>query len=139
MGFKEEMLCSKSHEYVIKQDDKYVIGLTDYAIEQLGDIVFLELPEVGDEFAKGDTFANIESVKAASEIYMPISGEVVEINEEIVDSFSSVILDFNLTVLALFIYLSASSKNDSSALRILISLVPLTISEINPLVLSTKL
>ena len=43
MGFKEEMLCSKSHEYVIKQDDKYVIGLTDYAIEQLGDIVFLDL------------------------------------------------------------------------------------------------
>ena len=80
MGFKEEMLCSKSHEYVIKQDDKYVIGLTDYAIEQLGDIVFLELPEVGDEFAKGDTFANIESVKAASEIYMPISGKIVEIN-----------------------------------------------------------
>src|SRR5574344_2182324 len=86
MGFKEEMLCSKSHEYVIKQDDKYVIGLTDYAIEQLGDIVFLELPEVGDEFAKGDTFANIESVKAASEIYMPISGKIVETNESLVDA-----------------------------------------------------
>ena len=86
MGFKEEMLCSKSHEYVIKQDDKYVIGLTDYAIEQLGDIVFLELPEVGDEFAKGDTFANIESVKAASEIYMPISGKILEINEAAVDA-----------------------------------------------------
>ena len=86
MGFKEEMLCSKSHEYVIKQDDKYVIGLTDYAIEQLGDIVFLELPEVGDEFAKGDTFANIESVKAASEIYMPISGKILEINEDAVNA-----------------------------------------------------
>ena len=86
MGIKEEMLCSKSHEYVIKQADKYVIGLTDYAIEQLGDIVFLELPEVGDEFAKGDTFANIESVKAASEIYMPISGKIVEINEGLVDA-----------------------------------------------------
>ena len=86
MGFKEEMLCSKSHEYILKQDDKYVIGLTDYAIEQLGDIVFLELPEVGDEFAKGDTFANIESVKAASEIYMPISGKIVEINEGLVDA-----------------------------------------------------
>ncbi len=86
MGFKEEMLCSKSHEYIVKQDDKYIIGLTDYAIEQLGDIVFLELPEVGDEFAKGDTFANIESVKAASEIYMPISGKIVEINEELVDA-----------------------------------------------------
>ncbi len=86
MGFKEEMLCSKSHEYIVKQDDKYTIGLTDYAIEQLGDIVFLELPEVGDEFAKGDTFANIESVKAASEIYMPISGKIVEINEGLVDA-----------------------------------------------------
>ncbi len=86
MGFKEEMLCSKSHEYILKQDNKFVIGLTDYAIEQLGDIVFLELPEVGDEFSKGDTFANIESVKAASEIYMPISGKIVEVNSELVDA-----------------------------------------------------
>lgn len=86
MDFKEEMLCSKSHEYIVKQDDKYIIGLTDYAIDQLGDIVFLELPEVGDEFKKGDTFANIESVKAASEIYMPISGKIVEVNSELVDA-----------------------------------------------------
>ena len=86
MGFKDEMLCSKSHEYIVKQDDKYIIGLTDYAIDQLGDIVFLELPEVGDEFKKGDTFANIESVKAASEIYMPISGKIVEINSELIDA-----------------------------------------------------
>ena len=86
MGFKEEMLCSKSHEYILKQDNKFVIGLTDYAIEQLGDIVFLELPEIGDEFSKGDTFANIESVKAASEIYMPISGKIVEVNSELVDA-----------------------------------------------------
>lgn len=86
MGYKEEMLCSKSHEYIVKEDGNYVIGLTDYAIEQLGDIVFLELPAVGDEFSKGDTFANIESVKAASEIYMPISGKVVEVNEALVDA-----------------------------------------------------
>lgn len=86
MGFKDEMLCSKSHEYIVKQDDKYIIGLTDYAIDQLGDIVFLELPEVGDEFKKGDTFANIESVKAASEIYMPISGKIVEVNSELIDT-----------------------------------------------------
>ena len=58
----ENMLCSKTHEYVLEQEDKYVIGITDYAIEQLGDIVFLELPSVGDEFKKGETFANIESV-----------------------------------------------------------------------------
>lgn len=86
MGFKDEMLCSKSHEYIVKQNDKYIIGLTDYAIDQLGDIVFLELPEVGDEFKKGDTFANIESVKAASEIYMPISGKIVEVNSELIDA-----------------------------------------------------
>ena len=86
MGFKEEMLCSKSHEYIVKEGDKYVIGLTDYAIEQLGDIVFLELPEVGDEFKKEDTFANIESVKAASEIYMPISGKIVDVNSDLVDA-----------------------------------------------------
>ena len=86
MGFKDEMLCSKSHEYIVKQDDKYIIGLTDYAIDQLGDIVFLELPEVGDEFKKGDPFANIESVKAASEIYMPISGKIVEVNSELIDA-----------------------------------------------------
>ena len=86
MSFMEEMLCSKSHEYIVEDGGKYVIGLTDYAIEQLGDIVFLELPSVGDTFAKGDTFANIESVKAASEIYMPVGGEIVEVNEELTDS-----------------------------------------------------
>lgn len=82
----ESMLCTKTHEYVLEQGDKYLVGITDYAIEQLGDIVFIELPEVGAEFAKNEVFATIESVKAASEIYMPISGKVVEINEEVVDS-----------------------------------------------------
>ncbi len=86
MGYTDEMLCTKSHEYVVKDGNNYVIGLTDYAIEQLGDIVFLELPSVDDSFEKGETFANIESVKAASEIYMPVSGKIVEINEELVDS-----------------------------------------------------
>ncbi len=82
----ESMLCTKTHEYVLEQGDKYEIGITDYAIEQLGDIVFIELPEIDSEFNKNEAFATIESVKAASEIYMPISGKVVEINEEIVNS-----------------------------------------------------
>ena len=86
MSYTDEMFCTKSHEYVVKDGNKYVVGLTDYAIEQLGDIVFLELPSVDDSFEKGETFANIESVKAASEIYMPISGKIVEVNEELVDS-----------------------------------------------------
>ena len=82
----ESMLCTKTHEYVLEQGDKYEIGITDYAIEQLGDIVFIELPEIDSEFNKNEAIATIESVKAASEIYMPISGKVVEINEEIVNS-----------------------------------------------------
>ena len=82
----ENMLCTKTHEYVLEQDGRYEIGITAYAIEQLGDIVFIELPDVDTEFSKNEVFATIESVKAASEIYMPISGKVVEINEAIVDS-----------------------------------------------------
>lgn len=83
----DSILCTKTHEYVLDLGENiYEIGITDYAIEQLGDIVFLELPEVGSEFIKNEVFATIESVKAASEIYMPISGQVTEINEEVVNS-----------------------------------------------------
>ena len=87
MTLTENMLCAKTHEYVAEvEKGTYQIGLTDYAVEQLGDIVFIELPEVGAEFGKGEVFATVESVKAASEIYMPIAGKVVEINEAVVDS-----------------------------------------------------
>jgi len=82
----DNMLCTKTHEYVLEQENGYEVGITSYAIEQLGDIVFIELPEVGSEFKKNEVFATIESVKAASEIYMPISGKVVQINEAVVDS-----------------------------------------------------
>lgn len=87
MSITEKILCSKSHEFLLDyEDNSYTIGLTDYAVEQLGDIVFLELPQVGSEFKKGETFATIESVKAASEIYMPVSGKIIEINEAVVDA-----------------------------------------------------
>ena len=87
MSITEKILCSKSHEFLLDNgDNTFTIGLTDYAVEQLGDIVFLELPETGTEFKKGETFATVESVKAASEIYMPVSGKILEINEEAVDS-----------------------------------------------------
>ena len=82
----ESMLCTKTHEYVLEAGDNYEIGITPYAIEQLGDIVFIELPEINSEFTKNEVFATIESVKAASEIYMPISGKVIEVNEELVNS-----------------------------------------------------
>ncbi len=87
MSITEKILCSKTHEYILKNDDNtYTVGLTDYAVEQLGDIVFLELPDIGTEYKKGDTFATVESVKAASEIYMPISGKIIEVNEPLVDA-----------------------------------------------------
>lgn len=82
----EGILCSKTHEWALEADNVVTIGLTDYAVEQLGDIVFVELPEIGSEFAKNEVFATIESVKAASEIYMPIGGKVTEINEELINS-----------------------------------------------------
>lgn len=86
MSITEKILCSKSHEFIYEEDGIYTIGLTDYAVEQLGDIVFLELPENGAEFKKGETFATIESVKAASEIYMPISGKIIEVNSDLADA-----------------------------------------------------
>ena len=83
----EGILCSKSHEYVKEENGSlYTIGLTDYAVEQLGDIVFIELPEIDTEFSKGEVFATVESVKAASEIYMPVGGKIVQINERLVES-----------------------------------------------------
>ncbi len=87
MSTKEKILCSKTHEYILENEgNNYTVGLTDYAVEQLGDIVFLELPEVGASFNKGDVFATVESVKAASEIYMPISGTITEVNESVVNA-----------------------------------------------------
>ena len=82
----EGILCSKTHEWVLEEGNSVTVGLTDYAVEQLGDIVFVELPEVGAEFGKDEVFATIESVKAASEIYMPVSGKVVEINEALLNA-----------------------------------------------------
>ncbi|MBQ4122569.1 glycine cleavage system protein GcvH [bacterium] len=82
---KENIFCSKSHEYVCEQDGNCYIGLTDYAVEQLGDIVFVEMPEVGSHYAKGEIFGTVESVKAASELYMPVSGTVEAINEDLIE------------------------------------------------------
>lgn len=85
MTISENILCSKSHEYVYEKDGNYYIGLTDFAIEQLGDIVFVELPEVDSKYTKGEIFGTVESVKAASELYMPVSGKVIEVNEKLIE------------------------------------------------------
>ena len=77
---------TEDHEYVRLEGDIAVIGITDYAQGQLGDIVFVELPEVGKQVSKGDEAAVVESVKAASEVYAPVSGEIVEANGALDDS-----------------------------------------------------
>ena len=70
-----------SHEWIKEDDNTVVVGISDHAQSELGDVVFVELPAVGDEFVSGDEAAVVESVKAASEVYTPISGEVIEVNE----------------------------------------------------------
>ena len=75
-----------SHEYVRLDDEIATVGITAFAIEELGDIVFLELPELEDEVEKGDNIGTIESVKAVSEIYAPVSGKVIDRNEMLIDS-----------------------------------------------------
>lgn len=80
----EGILCCQTHECVYQVDNVYYVGITDFAVDQLGDIVFVELPEVDTEFAQGDVFGTLESVKAASELFAPVSFKVVEVNEELI-------------------------------------------------------
>lgn len=77
---------SEEHEWVSLDGDTATVGITDYAQNALGDVVFVELPEVGASFARGDEIAVVESVKAASEIYAPVSGEVTEVNGALEDA-----------------------------------------------------
>jgi glycine cleavage system H protein len=79
------VMYTKDHEWVRAEGDIYVVGISAHAAEQLGDVVFVELPEAGKTFNKGDDMAVVESVKAASDVYAPISGEVVEVNAAVVD------------------------------------------------------
>ncbi|HEY2104587.1 MAG TPA: glycine cleavage system protein GcvH [Candidatus Binataceae bacterium] len=77
---------SKEHEWVATEEEVATIGITDYAQEQLGEIVYVELPAVGDKISKDDAFGVVESVKAVSDIYAPVSGTVVEVNQELPES-----------------------------------------------------
>ena len=86
MEFREELKYSKSHEWVKEEGEEVVIGLTDYAQSELGDLVFVNLPEEGDEVTVGEPFADVESVKAISDVYSPVSGVISEINEELLDT-----------------------------------------------------
>ena len=81
----EELKYTKTHEWVKEEDGLYVVGLTDFAQDALGDIVFVNLPSVGDEVSAGKAFSDVESVKAVSDVFSPVSGKVAEVNEAIVD------------------------------------------------------
>ena len=82
--YPPEFKYTKDHEWLGVSDDRARVGITDYAQTQLGDVVFVELPEIGQRFKQGDQFGAIESVKAVSDLYCPVSGEVVEVNAALV-------------------------------------------------------
>lgn len=86
MSTPKGLKYSEEHEWVKTEDGKVRIGITHFAQSELGDIVFVELPQVGDDIKAGDPFGSVESVKTVSELYAPISGKVVEVNSELEDS-----------------------------------------------------
>ena len=83
--YPPEFKYTKDHEWLSVSGDRARVGITDYAQTQLGDVVFVELPEIGRRFNQGDQFGSIESVKAVSDLYCPVSGEVVEVNATLVE------------------------------------------------------
>ena len=86
----EDLHYSKDHEWVRVDGDQAIIGITDYAQNSLGDVVYVELPKAGEEFAANEPFGSVESVKAVSEVFTPIAGAVVQINESLADEPESV-------------------------------------------------
>ncbi len=86
LDFPETVRYTEDHEWAAVDGDTVRIGVSDYAQDQLGDIVYVEMPEIGDMFEKGDEFGTLESVKAVSELYLPIGGEVVAVNEALLET-----------------------------------------------------
>jgi len=86
LQFPNDYLYAKDHEWARSEGDKVRVGISDYAQDQLGDIVFVELPQVGTRHPKGEQFGTVESVKAVSELYMPVGGEVLSVNKALEDS-----------------------------------------------------
>jgi glycine cleavage system H protein len=83
----ENLKFTKDHEWLVQDNDiSFVVGITDHAQDSLGDVTFVELPEIGTSFSRGEVFGVVESVKAASDLYMPVGGEILEVNEELGDS-----------------------------------------------------
>jgi glycine cleavage system H protein len=86
MDFPEDLRYTREHEWARKKGSNLVIGITDFAQDQLGDVVFVELPAIGDVVKKGESFGVVESTKAVSELFAPLSGKVVEVNDPLTDA-----------------------------------------------------
>lgn len=86
MKVVKDLYYSEDHEWIKVEGDQAYIGITDFAQDQLGDIVYVELPELDEEISKDEAFSAVESVKAASDVYMPVDGTIVEVNEDLLDS-----------------------------------------------------
>jgi len=86
LNFPDDVMYTDDHEWTKMENDEAVIGISDYAQDQLGDIVFVELPQVGETFEKGGEFGTVESVKAVSELFLPVSGEIVAVNDTLEDT-----------------------------------------------------
>ena len=86
MAVPEELQYTKTHEWVRREGEVATVGITEHAQDELGDVVFIELPEKGASFGEGDAFGTVESVKAVSDLYAPVGGEVVEVNEALNDA-----------------------------------------------------
>lgn len=84
--YSEKHLFSKEHEWIEVDGDTALIGITDHAQQQLGDIVYVDLPELDAEYTAGDEFGSVESVKAVAEVFMPVDGEILEVNEQLEES-----------------------------------------------------
>lgn len=84
--YPAENLYTKDHEWILIKGDVGIVGITDYAQHELGDVVYVDLPEVGDTFEANEPFGSVESVKAVSEIFCPVSGEVIEVNKKLEDA-----------------------------------------------------
>ena len=89
LAVQDEILCSKTHEYVLEQNGIYTIGLTDHFINKLGEIMFLELAEPNTTLVKGEAFGTIQGVDTSKDLYMPIGGTILEINEDVVANYDS--------------------------------------------------
>ena len=110
--YPTDLKYTKDHEWVRVSGDQARVGITDYAQKQLGDVVYLELPEVGRTFNKGDVFGTIESVKAVSELYAPVAGEVIQVNSDLTQKPESVNTDPHGSWMVVLKVASAGEANE---------------------------